>query len=264
MVTVEPGILEVLKGELAFIESRGYANRERGTGKRLLMLRDSPTCLGPDPAPGRSRCDECPLMEFVPPAARSEKLPCQALPVGPEGETVEQVAAHGDRGHLAQLVAQWLKSTIRRVEQAQRTIIAGGAARAFPKPQVLIVDDDGGMAIVLKHLLEGEGYDVTSARDGQTALRDLGRHAFNLVLMNDYLPDISAEAFLRRAVGLEPPVPILLMQSGPLPGQMALKYAQLGVRFFISKHIPKQVAGLAAECLDLERPVKTEPERLGT
>lgn len=258
MTTVEPDILDVLKGELRFIESGGYTNPEQATGKRPLMFRDSPTCLRPQQMAGRLPCAECPLMEFVPPAARSGKLPCQALPVGPDCETVEEAAAHCDRRHLKQLVAQWLKLTIRRVEQAQRPVIARAdrLARALRKAQVLIVDDDEGVPIILKHLLEGEGYEVTAAPSGQAAVRDLGRHVFDLILLDDYLPDISAEVFLRRASGLEQPAPVLLMQSGPLPGKMALKYAQLGVRFFISKHSPKQVAGLAAECLDLARPAK--------
>lgn len=261
MITAEAGILEVLKAELGFIQSGGYANLEQATGKGSLIFRNSPSCLHSGEAPRRLPCPECPLMEFVPPAARCRSLPCHAVPVGPNGETIGQAAAHGDRRHLEQIVAQWLKSTIRRIEQAQRVVVAGGArpARVLRRPQILIVDDDEGIPIVLEHLLEDGGYDATTARDGHAALRDLGRRFFDLVLLDDYLPDISAEVFLRQASSLEQSAPVLLMQSGPLPRELALKYAQLGVRFFISKHSPKEVAGLVGDCLERFKLVEVEP-----
>lgn len=258
MITAGRGILEVLKDELDFIESGGYASLGQATGKRPVIFRDSPSCLLSREAEGNRACYGCPLLEFVPPAARSRNLPCYAVPVGPDGETVEEVAADGDRQHLEQIVAQWLKSTIRRIEQAQRVATAGGTypARRLQKPQVLIVDDDEGMPIVLGHLLEGEGCDTTTARNGHTALRDLGRRSFDLILLDDYLPDISAEVFLRQVSSLEQPVPVLLMQSGPLPRDLTVKYAQLGVRFFVSKHSPKEVVGLVGDCLDRSKLVK--------
>jgi CheY-like chemotaxis protein len=261
MTKADRGVLDLLKGELDFIKSGGYGNLERATGKRPLIFRDSPSCLHSSEAQRNSPCYECPLMEFVPPAARSRNLPCHAVPAGPDGETVAQAAAQHDRQYVEQMVAQWLKSTIRRIEQAQRLATASRTAQLAERsrtPQVLIVDDDEGLPIVLAHLLEHGGYDTTTAPSGHAALRDLARRSFDLILLDDYLPDISTEVVLRHAGSLEPSVPVLLMQSGPLPHELALKYARLGVRFFISKHSPKEVAGLVDDCLDGSKLVAAE------
>ena len=259
----EGGVLDFLKSQLSFIESGGYTDLERSKSGRALIFRDSPGCLLSGNAQRSSSCYDCPLMEFVPPADRSRNLPCHGVPVGLNGETVREAAADSDQQHLTHTVAQWLQSKIRSIEQAQRHT---GLRDARPtwrpqRPQILIVDDDEGIPIVLEHLLEGKGCDTTRARNGHTALRDLSRRSFDLILLDDYLPDISAEVFLRQASSLERPVPVILMQSGPLPRDLTLKYVQLGVRLFVCRHSPNEVVGLVGDCLEGSQPVKAAASR---
>jgi CheY-like chemotaxis protein len=121
-----------------------------------------------------------------------------------------------------------------------------------------MVDDDGGISILLEHLLASDGCDVTSVRNGHAALRNLAHHSFDLILLNDYLPDISTEVVLRHAGSSEQSGPVLLMQSGPLPDELALKYARMGVRFFVSKHSPKEIAELVTDCLERSKLAEVE------
>ena len=78
--------------------------------------------------------------------------------------------------------------------------------------KVLIIDCDENVLIAFERLLEDEGYDTTTAWTGQDALKALHGQVFDLVLVNEYLPDMDAELFiseLRRRGGI---VPCIVMQ----------------------------------------------------
>jgi CheY-like chemotaxis protein len=78
--------------------------------------------------------------------------------------------------------------------------------------KVLIIDCDEDVLIAFERLLEDEGYDTTTAWTGQDALKALQGQVFDLVLVNEYLPDMDAERFiseLRRRGGM---VPCIVMQ----------------------------------------------------
>jgi len=253
-------ILEVLKFELDFIKSGGYGRSVRTPWKPTELFRDSPSCINfGDPRMGHP-CDECLLMEFVPPAVRSTGLPCHEIPLNAKGETPEQFLARGDPAAMEEAVKDWLETTIRRIEEARAH--AASTAKASPpqeepakarRPRVLIVDDDEGVLILLEHLLEDAGYDTRTAWTGHEAVRCLAEQAFDMVLLDDYLPDISSEEVLRqvRKSGSSPPV--LVLESGALPDELAVKYTRLGARFFVYKHRPQEIAGLVDDYLGRPR-----------
>jgi CheY-like chemotaxis protein len=260
-------ILEVLKSELDFIKGGGYGRSVRTPWKPTEVFRDSPSCLNFGDPQLSHPCDECLLMAFVPPSARSSGVPCHRIPLNAKGETPEQLVARGDQGALEEAVKDWLEVTIRRIE-ASRAQAASAAQSAPPqqettkarrettktrRPRVLIVDDDEGILILLEHLLEDAGYDTTTAWTGHDAVRLLAESSFDLVLLDDYLSDISSEEVLRQLGKSGGSAPVLLLQSGTLPDELAVKYARLGVRFFISKHSPKEVAGLVDDYLGAPR-----------
>ena len=53
-----------------------------------------------------------------------------------------------------------------------------GSSAGYPcghaAPRILLVDDDGGLLVPLADQLYRDGFDVTTARDGEEALRRLG------------------------------------------------------------------------------------------
>ena len=63
--------------------------------------------------------------------------------------------------------------------------------------RVLIVDHDENVLIALKRLLEEASYDTTTAQSGMKALQLLRQRAFDLVLLDDHLPDVSGEEVVR-------------------------------------------------------------------
>lgn len=57
-----------------------------------------------------------------------------------------------------------------------------------PKSRILLVEDDQFLSVLLKNRLLKEGYDVIVAQDGPSALDQLRRERFNLVLLDLILP----------------------------------------------------------------------------
>jgi hypothetical protein len=108
-------LLEVLKLELEFLEKGGYRS-SRTVWRPEFIFEDSPTCLNFG-SPQRSRpCDECLLMQLVPPERRSERVPCRYIPLNAAGETVDSAYRTGTQLELEKALADWLRATIRRLE----------------------------------------------------------------------------------------------------------------------------------------------------
>src|SRR6516225_2577819 len=59
-----------------------------------------------------------------------------------------------------------------------------------PKPTVLVVDDDRGLAQLIKKSIEREGFTVFTAPSGAEALKWLGTHEADLMLLDLKLQDV--------------------------------------------------------------------------
>lgn len=81
------------------------------------------------------------------------------------------------------------------------------------RARVLVVDYDEEILISLEHLLEDEGFDTTTAWTGLGALKALHDKAFDLILINEYLPDMDAEKLIQQMRGAARDVPCIVMQT---------------------------------------------------
>jgi len=61
------------------------------------------------------------------------------------------------------------------------------------KKRVLIVDDERDVALLLRHYLENEGYDVEEVNSGAEALNRIFAGGFDLVLMDYSMKDIRGD-----------------------------------------------------------------------
>lgn len=84
-------------------------------------------------------------------------------------------------------------------------------------PRVLLVEDDASLAGMLSELLEGEGYSVVLAADGQRALHAGLSQQFDVLLMDRGLPAIEGLDVLERLRdrGVAAPALILSALSNP-------------------------------------------------
>lgn len=119
MAKDQRNLLDVLKAELAFLESGGYRNPIRAKWRPQFIFQDSPTCLNYGDLIRRNPCSECVLIDLVPEEYRTKKTPCRHIPLNVQGETVDSLYRTGAQEELEAAVATWLKSTILRLEGEQ-------------------------------------------------------------------------------------------------------------------------------------------------
>ena len=108
-------ILEVLEGELDFIEKGGYGRSVRTPWLRKSTFQDSLSCRNYGYLDRAHPCSECHLIDFVPPEKRSEMVPCHFIPVNDAGDTIEELEAEGLDYRMLHLVRQWLRTQINRI-----------------------------------------------------------------------------------------------------------------------------------------------------
>jgi CheY-like chemotaxis protein len=79
--------------------------------------------------------------------------------------------------------------------------------------RILVIDDDRSVRTAIKTLLEHEGFEVVAAEDGRAGLDALETTAFDLVIVDIFMPGMDGletiTAFHRRA----PLVPIIAMSG---------------------------------------------------
>lgn len=110
-------ILEVLKFELSFLEQGGYGRSVRTPWKPTSIFQDSVTCINFND-PGRPHpCSECLLTDFVPLRSAGEEVPCHHIPLNADGETVHSMERQRTQIELEDSVRQWLRETIKRIEE---------------------------------------------------------------------------------------------------------------------------------------------------
>lgn len=116
--------LEVLKGELNFIEKGGYGRSVKSPWQPTSVFQDSPSCLN-FADPERSHpCEECFLMEFVPVEARQESVPCHYIPLNAAGQTIDELESNENQAALEETMKAWLRNTIDKLEKdrAMKTV----------------------------------------------------------------------------------------------------------------------------------------------
>src|SRR3954467_11014372 len=65
-------------------------------------------------------------------------------------------------------------------------------------PSVLIVDDEPGVRSALSGVLRDEGYQVDAVESGEACLERLGRQAFDVIVLDVWLPGMDGLATLTR------------------------------------------------------------------
>lgn len=125
MLKDDRDILEILRFELDFIENGGYGRSVRTPWKPTSIFQDCLTCINFGDPNRTHPCNECLLMDFVPPDRRSESLPCHHIPLNVAGETVARLERRENQQELEEAVKNWLHATIRRLEEERAGKLSG-------------------------------------------------------------------------------------------------------------------------------------------
>ena len=105
-------------------------------------------------------------------------------------------------------------------------------ASPIPHPRILVVDDDPYTLQFLEEALRGDGYDVRSARSGDSATREVESRPFELIVLDLMLPDADGLLLCDEFSRLGIPV---LVGSGTTRHRDGILALRLGADDFIAK-----------------------------
>jgi CheY-like chemotaxis protein len=125
--------------------------------------------------------------------------------------------------------------------------------------KVLVVDDDPAVLSMIKLVLERAGHGVVVAGDGSTGLRALESDAFDLVLLDIFMPGMDGLETMRMVRQARPMLPIIVISGRPVTDEarqepdflgMATK---LGATYSLPKPFkPPALLSMVALCLKAE------------
>src|SRR6059036_1521270 len=102
------------------------------------------------------------------------------------------------------------------------------------QPSILVVDDEMGMLDVLRILLKGEGFEVTTAQGGKAGLEALKGSPPDIVLTDIKMPGVSGTEILAAVREQDPETPVILM-TAQASLQSAIQAVNQGAFYYIQK-----------------------------
>ena len=115
------------------------------------------------------------------------------------------------------------------------------AANTASRRRILIVDDDRALRFVLSELLSDAGHSVDQAPDGREALRRLDAGAFDIVLLDIGLPDLSGLDVLAHARTVASPPIVVMMTADDTPETLLAAVRQQAYRYLRKPFAPTAI-----------------------
>ena len=113
-------------------------------------------------------------------------------------------------------------------------------------PRLLVVDDEEGIRISLRGILEDEGYTVFDADSAEAGLAFLEKESVDLVFLDIWLPGMDGLVMLDRLHGQYPSLPVLMI-SGHGTIETAVSAIKKGAHDFIEKPLSLEKVIIAVE-----------------
>jgi PAS domain S-box-containing protein len=136
-------------------------------------------------------------------------------------------------------------STAYAAAQTGQADFAGVAqSNGVGKLRILMAEDNRVNQVITMRILEKWGWEVVAANNGKEALDALGKSHFDLILMDDHMPEMSgveATQMIRneeKQTGMH--IPIVAMTANAMSGDRE-KYISLGMDDYVSKPIDREV-----------------------
>jgi two-component system, OmpR family, response regulator BaeR len=121
------------------------------------------------------------------------------------------------------------------------------------RKRVLVADCHEDILIILERFLEDAGFDTTTVWTAKEALKLADSHAFDLILINEYLPDAECEDVLRALQKKGEQTPCIVMQSSAPEIVDFTRFEALGAKDIVCKHCFRQIVEIVRECLLCDR-----------
>ena len=115
------------------------------------------------------------------------------------------------------------------------------AANTAARRRILIVDDDRALRLVLSKLLSDAGHTIDQAADGRDALRRLDAGAFDIVLLDIGLPDLSGLDVLAHARTVPSPPIVIMMTADDTPETLLAAVRRQAYRYLRKPFAPTAI-----------------------
>lgn len=102
------------------------------------------------------------------------------------------------------------------------------------RPKILVVDDDAAITTTFQNILEGEGYEVTTATDGIRAIELARREAFDLVMLDMIMPRMDGLVTLRGLREVAPSARVVIL-SAFIEREREAEALRLGAKAVLAK-----------------------------
>lgn len=110
--------------------------------------------------------------------------------------------------------------------------------------KILLIDDEKAMRETLVDCLDGAGYTVEQAEDGQQALRLIDDTTYDLIVTDIFMPEVDGFELIQTLNEKDRPTPIVAISGGGgiLPPNWSTKIAQIyGVSSTLMKPIDMNI-----------------------
>ncbi|HBI23759.1 MAG TPA: Fis family transcriptional regulator, partial [Nitrospiraceae bacterium] len=122
---------------------------------------------------------------------------------------------------------------------------------------ILIVDDEKGILDALTGVLEDEGYAVSTANTGSSALKKIENDAPSVVLLDIWLPDIDGLEVLKEIRNIQKDIVVIVM-SGHGTIETAVKATKLGAYDYIEKPLSMERVHLLVKHATMQQHLELE------
>ncbi len=130
-------------------------------------------------------------------------------------------------------------------------------------PKVLVVDDEAGIRQSLRGVLSDEGYQCTAVESGEACLEELGREAYEAVLLDIWMRGMDGLTTLAHIQDLPPGTrPAVIIISGHGNIETAVKATKLGAFDFVEKPLTIDKVSVVLKNAVTQRRMDLELQRL--
>jgi DNA-binding response OmpR family regulator len=118
------------------------------------------------------------------------------------------------------------------------------------KNTVLLVEDEKKTGDMLKQALESEGIEVIWAMDGKSALTEMEKGRFDLIILDLKLPEITGDEVLEGIRNIDPYVEVIVYTNYPTDSfepSIIKRLFKFGVEEYINKGADADLWGMVEE-----------------
>ena len=117
--------------------------------------------------------------------------------------------------------------------------------------KILIVDDDKAIRKTMSRIIKSMGIPVTAVEDGRSALKIIASKRFDIIFLDNILPDMKGARILERINKLHPETAVMMMTAYPAVEDAVSSMRQGVIDYLVKPFRLEDVENHVSKCLDV-------------